>query len=114
GSRIMIMTRRAFLGAAAAAAPALAAAADQRARLGIVIHSFGIRAGAERGRDGQSGFSDPLVFLEHCRQLGAGGVQVPMGTRPAAYTAKLREQLETHGLYLEGSIRIPKDQGDVD
>lgn len=103
----MKMTRRAFLGAAVAA-PALAAAAEPPSRLGIVIHSFAIRSGQERG------FSDPLVFLEYCRQLGAGGVQVPIGARSPEYIAKLREQVEKHGLYLEGSIRIPKDRGDVD
>lgn len=110
----MTLNRRAFLAAAAAAtAPALAADAP-RSRLGVVIHSYGIRASAENGRDGKPNFSDPLVFLDHCRQLGAGGVQLSIGTRSPEYTAKLREQLDKHAMYLEGSVRLPKEQADLD
>lgn len=108
------MNRREFVAVAATAVLGTPARAEAGKKLGAVIHSFGIRAAAERGRDGKPNFSDPLVFLDYCRQLGLAGIQVSIGSRDGAYIAKLRERLEAGGMYLEGSIRVPRDSGDVD
>jgi sugar phosphate isomerase/epimerase len=89
--------------------PAPAEAPKAAPRLGVVIHSYGIRRSAEKGR----GFADPLTFLDYCRSLGAGGVQTALGVRDGAYAAKLRALLEKHNLYLEGSIALPRDRADV-
>jgi sugar phosphate isomerase/epimerase len=110
--------RRELLAALAGGVPALLGlgsaagreAAPQRQRLGVVLYSYSIRSGADR----EGKFRDPLAFLEHCRQRGAGGIQVPLGVRDRDYTARLRKQLETHGLYLEGSVRLPRDRSDVE
>src|SRR5207249_4261603 len=80
-----------------------------RARMGVVIHSYSIR----RSTDKESGFDDPLTFLNYCRALGAGGVQMPLGIRDDAYADKLRAWAETHKLYLEGSMTLPRDRADV-
>jgi sugar phosphate isomerase/epimerase len=103
-------TRREFLAACAAAAPMLMAA-DKAARtgLGIVIHSYG-----QRHADKQSHFDDPLTFLDYCHALGAGGVQTALGNRDEAYAAKLRARAEEHGMWLEASVRLPRDGGDVE
>ncbi len=109
--------RRQFLAAAAAlplAAKTLCAAdEDKRKRLGVVQYSYAIRLSAERAA-GKPGLSEPLVFLEHCHELGAGGVQTGLGTRDKDYLAKLRQKLESYGMYLEGSIRLPKDRADCE
>jgi 3-oxoisoapionate decarboxylase len=110
----MLLTRREMLAACAAAVPCLAA--DKPAgssRLGVVIHSYGIRSAASRGRGEQPPFADPLVFLDYCRQLGAAGVQVGIGVRDADFTARLRKQAEAHGMYVEGITRLPRDRADV-
>lgn len=107
-------SRRAFLAAGVAALPRLVQADELRSRMGVVIHSYPIRSAAERGSAGKLGFTDPLVFAEHCRQLGAGGVQIGLGVRDREYVARLRERLESAGMYLEGSIRLPRDEADVD
>jgi sugar phosphate isomerase/epimerase len=100
-------TRREFLAACAAAA---ACAADvARIGMGIVIHSYG-----RRGADKESHFDDPLTFLDYCHALGAGGVQTSLGNRDEAYTAKLRARAEEHKMYLEGSVRLPRDKADVE
>lgn len=111
----MRATRREFLAACAAAAPALLAppgahAADAvRTGLGVVIHSYGIRRA-----DKESHFDDPLTFLDYCHALGAGGVQTALGVREEADAAKLRARAEEHKMYLEGSVRLPRDKADVE
>jgi 3-oxoisoapionate decarboxylase len=111
----MSYTRREMLATCAAAAiGSFGVAADGKKNpLGVVSDSFANRLRAERER-GSGGFSDPLHFLEHCRQLGAAGVQLPLGNRDAAYTSELRKKLDSSGMYLEGSIALPRDTADVD
>jgi sugar phosphate isomerase/epimerase len=111
----MTTTRREFLAACAAVAPALLsgtrgrAAEPARAGMGVVIHSYGIR-----GADKESHFNDPLTFLDYCHGLGAAGVQTALGARDEAYTAKLRARAEEHGMYVEGSLRLPREKSDVE
>lgn len=107
------MKRREFFGASAAALAAAASTsggANARPRLGIVVHSYGIRRGAEP--NGPLG--DPLGFVEHCGKLGAGGVQIGIGERPADYRRRLRERLEAGGMYLEGMTRLPEQRREVE
>jgi len=85
-------------------------AADTLSRLGIVIHSYPIRSRVEQTND----FTDPIRFVEFCRERGAGGVQLPLGSRDSAYTARLRALIEKHGMYLEGSLRTPKEKADLE
>jgi sugar phosphate isomerase/epimerase len=87
----------------------LAPAAEPRSRLGIVTASFSLR-GSERGK---GSIADPLAFIEHCDGFGAGGVQVGIGAPDTAYLAKLRAKLNQYGMFLEGSIRLPRDRDDV-
>lgn len=110
----MRATRREWFAACAAGWATWAAGAVAQQRLGVVIHSFGIRSSADRKRRAETGINDPLTFLEHCRSLGAGGIQTSIGNRDAAYVRKLRNSLESGGLYLEGSVRLPQDQADCD
>jgi sugar phosphate isomerase/epimerase len=113
----MNANRRQFLAAAAALplAPALAAAfgADGRKHLGVVQYSFALRLSAERAA-GKTGLADPLTFLEHCHELGAGGMQIGLGRRDAEYVTTLRKKAEAHAMDLEGTIRLPKDDADCE
>jgi sugar phosphate isomerase/epimerase len=110
----MQWTRREMLAVGAGSVLGLLARADQpsppRSPLGVVIHSYWIRRGADKGR----GFDDPLTFLDYCRTLGAAGVQTSLGVRDDAYAAKLQDLLATHKFYLEGSIALPRDEADVE
>src|SRR5262245_21160668 len=101
----MTLTRREMLAACAAAVPVLggmAAEPEQRTGMGLVMHSYPLRTVASRERGVKPAFSDPLVFLDHCRQLGAGGIQVAIGTRDREYTAKLRAAAAKAEMYVEG------------
>jgi sugar phosphate isomerase/epimerase len=113
----MNTSRRQFLAAAAAVplAPVLAAAlgADRHKRLGVVQYSFALRLAAERAA-GKTGLADPLTFLEHCHEIGAGGVQIGLGVREPGYLAALRKKADEYGMDLEGTIRLPKDNSDCE
>ncbi|HEY8504244.1 MAG TPA: TIM barrel protein, partial [Gemmataceae bacterium] len=107
----MPIGRREFLALAASGA-ALALGEDspklpRRTGMGIGSSSYAIRSRAEKG------FTDPLKFLEFCHERGAGGVQVPIGARDAEYAKSLRQRVEELGMYLEGSLRTPRDESDV-
>ncbi len=78
--------------------------------MGVVIHSYGIR----RSADKDSGFDDPLTFLDYCRGIGAGGVQTSLGVRDDAYAAKVQQRLTEHKVYIEGSIGLPRGKDDVE
>ena len=83
-------------------------AASKSGRLGIVIHSYGIRRSHRPSR-----FGDPLVFLEYCRKLGAEGVQVSLGRGDDAYVGKINDAVQASGMYLEGIVGLPRGESDV-
>jgi len=105
-----MIDRRVFLGASASALFAGVGCSDdppKRGSLGCVIHSFPIRSRTEKG------LADPARFLDFCRERKADGIQLPLGKSVEA-SRKLRAAAERHGMYVEGSIRAPKDKSDVE
>jgi sugar phosphate isomerase/epimerase len=109
------MNRRQLMSALAATVPAMWESGSARSeiprgrRIGVVVHSFAVRRTAEpRGT-----LQDPFGFLEHCRALGAGGVQVPLGVRDGKYATRLRRRLEETGMYVEGIVGLPQAEADV-
>jgi sugar phosphate isomerase/epimerase len=76
--------------------------------MGVLLYSFGIRSRQAKG------FSNPAAFAAFCRERGAAGVQVSLGRRDDAAGAKLRERCAELGVYLEGIVRAPRDEKDVE
>ncbi len=114
----MAPTRREILtaGLAAVVAPGMALAREQArapGSLGLVIHSFPVRSAGDRDRPPEDRFADPIRFLEHCRSLGARGIQVGIGAREPAYADDLRARLEAASMDIEGIVTIPKDEADL-
>src|SRR5207248_239670 len=115
-----VMTRRKMLGLAAGATPLLAAVPSllgtedsPRKRLGVCTYSYNLHWKAAREGNPGARFKDPVEFLEYCHQLGAGGVQVAIGSTETGYTARLRARVEERGMYLEGELGLPKEESDV-
>lgn len=94
-----------------AIAPSTVIADPTRSRpkttLGIVVYALGTRARAEKAA-GDPGFADPIRFLEHCRGLGAGGIQLPLGVREEQYCRQLRGKAEEYGMFIEGIVGVPQ------
>ena len=89
-------------------------AADRPTRqpLGLVIHSYAVRASRPWEPDFPP-INDPLAFVEHAATLGAAGVQTRIGPADAASLSRLHDAVSHHGMYLEGTIGLPKDAGDL-
>jgi sugar phosphate isomerase/epimerase len=107
----MRLDRRTLLAACAATVAGRAVGADPdpgRGDLGLVIHSFPVRSASGRDR-----LADPVRFLEHCRALGARGIQVGLGTRDDAHADALRARAEAASMYLEGIVSLPRGPADL-
>ncbi|HEV3082074.1 MAG TPA: sugar phosphate isomerase/epimerase [Gemmataceae bacterium] len=117
----MDLTRRELLAGGLAALPVLPALASGSGRqdtevrpMGVVAYCYGLRLAADRAGGPNAGLNDPIAFVEHCQQRGAGGVQMSIGVRDSAYAARLRDKIADLHMYLEGIIRLPKDRMDAE
>ncbi len=82
--------------------------------MGVVVHSYGIRYGSKVESANYPGFQNALDFMQHCHSIGAGGIQTTVGGWANDFAKKVRDEREKLGMYLEGSIGIPKNSEDVD
>ncbi len=111
------MDRRNFLQQTAKAAMVLPfvhlPAFAKENRMGIVVHSYGLRWNSKVESEKYPGFANAIDLLEHCHSIGAGGVQVGVKNWTPDFGKKVRDKREKLGLYLEGSIGLPQKAEDV-
>ena len=82
-------------------------------RMGVVVHSYASRWNSKVQSKNYPGFLNAIDLLEHCHQIGAGGIQVGVKDWTTDFAKKVRDRREKLGLYLEGSIGMPLKSGDV-
>ncbi|MGD1893428.1 MAG: sugar phosphate isomerase/epimerase family protein [Cyclobacteriaceae bacterium] len=106
------INRRSFLQQSMAGAAALSLSSLSRlvkdAPMGVVVHTYSHRWHSEVDSKQYPGFQNALDLLEHCHQIGGGGVQIGVRGWTQDFAGKVRERREKLGLYLEGSNRLPK------
>jgi len=56
---------------------------------------------------------EPLTFLQHCHELGAGGMQANLGVMSPREIEALRGFAQQHELFIDGIVRPPKDRNDL-
>ncbi|MFN3999194.1 TIM barrel protein [Algoriphagus sp.] len=81
--------------------------------MGVVVHSYGIRYGSKVESQTYPGFQNALDFMRHCHSIGAGGIQTTVGGWAEDFAKKVRDEREKLGMYLEGSIAMPKSEEEV-
>ncbi|MHB1033021.1 MAG: sugar phosphate isomerase/epimerase family protein [Pirellulales bacterium] len=91
-----------------------AAESPRKTALGIVKYARQIRQASEKASNPDRDLFEPLAFLEHCRQLGAGGIQVPLGVRDGQYARDLRGRAAQYGMFIEAIVEPPRDRTDVE
>ena len=106
------LPRRTLLAGAAALAAGVGSRAAggepglNRGRMGLTVwacrHLRELRRAA-----GEPDLFEPARFLEHCRELGAGGMQIPLGTMGEADADRLRARLAGAGMYLDAVVKLP-------
>lgn len=82
-------------------------------KLGLVIHSYWKRWRGKYASDAIPPFMDALQVLDHCKAIGAAGLQIMMDKWTDDFSGKVRDLREKNGLYLEGSITLPKEEAEV-
>lgn len=108
----MSLTRREFVATTAVGVASIGVAAEPppKTGMGVLLYSFGIHA-----REGKSkGFAESAAFAAFCRERGAAGVQVPLGMLNDTATKKLRERFAELGMFLEGIVRSPTEEKDLE
>ncbi len=80
--------------------------------MGVVVHSYS-RYGSKAESQKYPGFKDALDLMRHCHSIGAGGIQTTVGGWTEEFSGKMRDEREKLGMYLEGSIGVPKNPEDV-
>ncbi len=81
--------------------------------MGIVIHSYWKRWQGKYSSLKCPPFTTALDVLDHVRGLGVGGLQIMMNGWSSEMAGKVRDTRESYALFLEGSIGLPKNEGDV-
>ena len=83
-----------------------------RSRLGLVLYTCGIRRRWRLRRNAKDNLFEPLTFLRHCRELGAGGMQASLGVLERDRIRALRGYAEQHHLFIDAIVNPPRDARD--
>lgn len=115
-----MITRRQLLqmGSTAAAMTTVSAPSARgqgpKSGMGIGNSSYSLRSLADRRSGAKEPFTEPLSLLEHCREIGAGGVQTSLRSTERGYLNQVRNLAEKYGMYVEVNVRLPREQTDLD
>jgi sugar phosphate isomerase/epimerase len=85
-----------------------------KSRLGIAQFSYSARLRANRAAKSEKRLSEPLNFIDHCHKVGAGGVQMNLKIRDEDYNSEVRRKADAYGMFVEGSVSLPRNQADVE
>lgn len=83
-------------------------------RLGLVIHSYSNRWRGRYSSVKQPPFRDVLDVMDHGQELGLGSLQIGLEDWTLDLARKARGSSESYDMKLEGSIRLPQAEGDVE
>lgn len=81
--------------------------------MGVVVHSYAMRWHSPIKSDKYPGFKDAIDLMQHCHEIGAGGIQVMVEGWSQDFGKRVRDEREKLGLFIEGSIKLPKTREDV-
>lgn len=82
-------------------------------KLGIVVHSYAGRWKPKVESAKYPGFNSAVDLLEHSASIGASGIQVMVDGWTADFARDVRDRREKLGMYLEGSIGLPRKDEDT-
>ncbi len=118
-NKLMNMKRRTFIqnssaGALAACLPVMPSfTTAEESRFGVAEASYMMRWYGKLQSTAYPAFSNAMDMINHCASLGFGGVQVGIRNWDKAIASDIRQKAESLGMFLEGQIRLPKDQQDT-
>jgi sugar phosphate isomerase/epimerase len=107
---ILASTSVSLLGAASAAEHE----PPKKTGLGLVTYCCQFRRKMLAKATPPVNLSEPITFLEHCRSLGAGGMQIRLGVMRGGSPLQLRKQAERDKQYIEAIVSVPQDASDLE
>ncbi len=120
GREVNTVSRRTFVRTSLLAVPAmhpLLQGSGQRQlgkRMGVTAAAYALRRYRSLESDKYPPFTDALKFINHCAEVGAGGVQLGVRDWTPEFARRVKERIEELDFYFEGSIGLPKSESDVD
>src|SRR5258708_38346198 len=72
--------------------------------MGVVVHSYWSRWNSKTESKKYSGFTNAIELLEHCHELGAGGLQVGVSKWTEDFAKKVRDRRGKVGVYLGRAV----------
>jgi sugar phosphate isomerase/epimerase len=81
--------------------------------MGLVTYCQSLLRRQQKQRAAEDDLFAPLTFLKHCRSLGAGGMQVPLGNLTTEQAETLQRQAADWGMFVEAIVRLPQDASDI-
>ena len=82
-------------------------------KMGIVVHSYAVRWNSKIQSPQFPGFTSAMDLLDHAALVNAGGIQAMVNDWSLDFAKQVRTKREKLGLYLEGSIGLPKTLEDI-
>jgi 3-oxoisoapionate decarboxylase len=82
-------------------------------QMGLVVHSYATRYGSKIQSTQYPAFNHAIDLMEHCHTIGAAGIQVVVKDWATDFSKKVRDKREKYGMYLEGSIQLPKTNDQI-
>ena len=82
-------------------------------RFGIAEASYVQRRYANLESTTYPAFTDTLQMVEHCSSKGFGGVQFSVSGWDKTYANNVKKRVEELNMFLEGQIRLPEDDKDL-
>jgi sugar phosphate isomerase/epimerase len=82
--------------------------------MGLVVYCCGLQRQARQRQEPNVDLFAPQTFLEHCHQLGAGGMQVSLGVLDRRDCQSLRRRAEMLAMYIEAIVNVPENDSDVE
>jgi len=83
-------------------------------RFGVAHASYMMRAFRNIPSEIYPPFENSMDFIEHCADLGFGGVQAGIRGWDKKFSKKVRKRAEKLNIYLEGQVGLPKSDTDVE
>lgn len=86
----------------------------EKKEMGIVVHSYWKRWNSKVPSERFPAFQNAIQLMEHSHAIGAGGIQVGVNGWTEKFVRELATLREKTKMFLEGSIRLPGSESDLE
>lgn len=82
--------------------------------LGIVQYALSIRNQWLKKTKPAESLDDPIRYLNHCHDLGFGGIQIALKIQDSDYCHRMRQRAEEWNMFVEGNSALPMEETETE